>query len=570
MKNILTSLIFLFTSLSSIYAQNSTYTYPQLIAEYQQLAQSHEDVHLFNMGQSDYGLPIYLCVIGVAADSQQVFSYAQNSTVLLINNGIHAGEPCGINASIDFVKQYSTLTEKQKMDYPVIAIIPAYNVGGMHNRGSFSRANQNGPEEYGFRGNAKNLDLNRDFIKMDSENMSTFARIYHALDPDVFLDTHTSNGADYQYTLTLISSMKDRLHPLQASMVYDEMLPMLKDSLWSNDSIDLFPYIEMNENRLHHGIHAFNDLARYSMGYTRLFHSLSFTSETHMLKPFEDRVEATYVLINHMAKYTRKFDDEIERVRSIARLEDSKNKYYKYNYVLDMARNAESFIDLKGYAYEDSASLITQQPRLFYDRTKDTTFTIPYDFYYSAQDSVLIPEYFVVKSWEEATLERLQLNGISVQFIDKDTVLLLRQTKVVNYRTVQAPYEGHYLHFSTQTQEAVDNVKLKKGDAIIYTQQKGINLIMEILTARCEDSYFNWGFYDSYLQQKEYFSPYVFEEIAIEILANDDELKQDFEQKKAIDASFNASRWEQLFYIYQNSQYYEKTHRVLPVYRSLR
>ncbi|MDX1446764.1 hypothetical protein [Lishizhenia sp.] len=560
------SLLFSF----SVGAQNTTYTYDELIGQYAEIAQESKDIHFFNMGQSDFGEPIYLCVLGVAADSQMVFSYAQNSTVLLINNAIHAGEPCGVNASLDFVKHYSKLSENEKMKYPVIAVIPAYNVGGMHNRGAYSRANQIGPEEYGFRGNAQNLDLNRDFVKMDSENMKTFAHIFHALDPDVFLDTHTSNGADYQYTLTLIASLKARLNPVQAALIYDEMLPALKDSLWQKDSLDLFPYIEMNGKRLHEGIHAFNDKARYSMGYARLFHTLSFTSETHMLKDFEDRVVATYRLIEEMAKYTRRYDDEIERVRMIARNEMLQKRFYPVRYASDTALNNKSFIDLKGYAYKDSMSAITNSPRLFYDRNKDTTFTIPYDFYYRATDSTLIPEYFVVRSWEKETIERLKRNKVTVQIIDKDTNLLLRQNKVLYYQTVNSPYEGHYLHYDTKVQEAIDNVTLHQGDVLINTHQLSRLFILETLEPTSDDSYFNWGFYDSYLQQKEHFSAYVFEEIAQEILDNDMDLKREFEAKKAGDLDFANDRWAQLNYIYINSPYYEKSHKVLPVYKSLR
>lgn len=562
-------LILIFASLSAN-AQNTTYTYDELINEYRVIADSNTDVHLYQMGESDYGKPIYLCVLGVVSDSQMVFSYAKNSTTFLINNAIHAGEPCGVNASLDFLKYYASLNDKDKSTYPVVAIIPAYNVGGMHNRGSFSRANQLGPKEYGFRGNAQNLDLNRDFTKMDSENMRTFAEIFEGLDPDVFLDTHTSNGADYQYLLTIIASMKDRLNPLQASMVYDEMLPTIKDSLWINDSIDLFPYIEMNGRRLDEGIHAFNDYARYSMGYTRLFHTLSFTSETHMLKPFDQRVEATFKLIDVMAKYVRSYDDEIERVRVQVRKETEQQKFHRLNYKLDSLRNKDSYIDLKGYDYKDSSSVLTSAPRLFYDRSRDTTHTIPYDFYYKANDSISIPEYYIVRSWEKEVIKRLKLAGVTVQNLDKDTNLLVRQYKVLNYETVDFPYEGHYLHYNTTVQEAIDNMKFHKGDVLIRTKQPARLFIIEVLEAKCEDSYFNWGFFDSSLQQKEHFSPYVFEDIAVEILENDPDLRIEFEDKKKKDIAFSSNRWEQLNFIYIHSKYYERSHKVLPVYKSLR
>ena len=98
----------------------------------------------------------------------------------------------------------------------------------MLNRSSNSRANQNGPNEYGFRGNAQNLDLNRDFIKMDTENSFTFAKIFHDLNPDVFVDNHVSNGADYQYVLTYISSLRQRLAPSLSTIIYDSLLPNLE------------------------------------------------------------------------------------------------------------------------------------------------------------------------------------------------------------------------------------------------------------------------------------------------------------------------------------------------------
>ena len=64
----------------------------------------------------------------------------------------------------------------------LIAAIPVYSVGGMLNRNSHSRANQNGPEEYGFRGNAGNYDLNRDFIKSDTKNSEVFQKLFYRIE----------------------------------------------------------------------------------------------------------------------------------------------------------------------------------------------------------------------------------------------------------------------------------------------------------------------------------------------------------------------------------------------------
>lgn len=270
---------------------NKTPTYPELIDSYKKWDSDHQEIELYQMGESDAEYPIYLVILNGAGDSLQTFQKAKARTTILINNAIHAGEPDGVNACLLWIEEWIK-KGKQTKNLPVIAIIPAYNVGGMMNRSSFSRANQDGPEEYGFRGNAQNLDLNRDFIKMDSKNMFTFAKIYQALEPDVFVDTHVSNGADYQYTLTLIHSMKERMSPGMYNLFNQKYIPYLTETL-KKKGWDWSPYVETKGETPESGIEAFNDLPRYAQGYGTLFNALSITVETHMLKPFPQRVQAT-------------------------------------------------------------------------------------------------------------------------------------------------------------------------------------------------------------------------------------------------------------------------------------
>ena len=147
---------------------NTSPSYQELITYLKEISSKNKVVELYNMGKSDYGLPIYVCILNGAQDSIQTFKKARKGTTILFNNGIHPGEPDGINACLLWMDE--VLENRQVLEgLPLVAFIPAYNIGGMINRSSYSRANQNGPEEYGFRGNAQNLDLNRDFIKMDSK-----------------------------------------------------------------------------------------------------------------------------------------------------------------------------------------------------------------------------------------------------------------------------------------------------------------------------------------------------------------------------------------------------------------
>jgi hypothetical protein len=125
---------------------NTTPTYPELIAYYQKLDREHPEIELYAMGQSDTDWPICVCIVNGAQDSLKTFEKARNSSTVLINNAIHPGEPDGVNACLIWLDNWIR-SGKKTSGLPVVAIIPAYNVGGMFNRSSNSRANQDGPKE---------------------------------------------------------------------------------------------------------------------------------------------------------------------------------------------------------------------------------------------------------------------------------------------------------------------------------------------------------------------------------------------------------------------------------------
>lgn len=556
----------LFFALLSLFSRaqwrgDTSPSYPELVAYLKKLDKENKEIKLFNMGLSDYGLPIYVVIINADSDSTKTFEKARNGTTILINNAIHPGEPDGINASLIWIDEWIKQGKPCK-SFPMVAIIPAYNVGGMMQRSSTSRANQNGPEEYGFRGNARNLDLNRDFVKMDSENAFTFSRIFHALDPDVFVDNHVSNGADYQYSLTYISSMRERLAPSMNELTYNLCIPSLEKEL-GNRKVDLFPYVELKGETPESGIIAFNDLPRYAMGYASLFHSLSFTVETHMLKPFKERVQVTYDFLDVLVKWTTESSTEIEKSRREAFDWSNLQKVYSYNHELTEEKDSVMF---KGYEFSKPIDPITNLPRLLYDRSKPFNKDIPHFRKYKPMNKYAIPRYFVVGGQEKETITRLRSNNIEFYTVKSDSVLKASSYRINSYKSLTKPYEGHFKHNSILFDKFEVNLSLKPGDILIPTKQRGRNFILAALIPDAEDSFFSWNFYDSYLQQKEYFSSYVFIDQVKFMLDSNPKLKLDFEKMKKESESFRNSEWEQLYFIYKNSPYFEKSFMVLPIH----
>lgn len=541
---------------------NTTPTYDELIQIYKQWDADHREIECYVAGKSDTDRPLYICFINGSGDSTTTFAQAKARTVILINNAIHPGEPDGVNACLIWIQSWIQAGKPTK-DLPLIAIIPAYNVGGMFNRSGTSRANQNGPEEYGFRGNAQNLDLNRDLIKMDAPNTWGLVSLFRELDPDVFVDTHVSNGADYQYTLTLIHSMRERVQPALLNFMdatyFPEMNKALKKKKW-----DWAPYVETKAEIPDSGIVAFNDLPRYAQGYATLRHTLAITVETHMLKAFPDRVQATLDYLTFLIDWTGKHASELESARSKAVSNSKQNEYFTYNYML--ADRWEP-LEFKGFQASYKPSEVTGLSRLYYDRSKPWKRKISYFCYHESQDSVRIPKAYIVSLEATAVIDRLKQNGVVFETLSRDT-LVLTSTRIVNYQSGSKPFEGHYLHRNMRVKEQVDTLVIPSGSILISTDQELRNFIVSVLEPATEDSYFAWNFMDGHLQQKEYFSPYVFEDYAADLLNKDVKLKAEFEQKRAADERFAKDAWQQLFFIYQRSPLFEEhTFMRLPVYK---
>ena len=541
-----------------------TATYQECINFYNSLDQKYEEAKMLSYGQTDSGKPLNLFVISndKIFDAQKIKTL--NKAILLINNGIHPGEPEGVDASMALAR--NLLQNKSIPKNVVICIIPIYNIGGALNRGSYSRANQNGPETYGFRGNAKNLDLNRDFIKTDSKNSFAFQKLFNTWNPDVFVDTHVSNGADYQYTMTLIETQKDKLNSTLSKYMTSNMVPFLYQEM-KKSGFEMTPYVDHIKETPDDGIMGFLETPRYATGYTALHNTIGFITETHMLKPFAQREASTYAFLEHILKKTNDDAQEIISIRKKANEEITKQQIFPISWTLD--KKDSVLIDFKGYTAERKPSEVSGQNRLFYNRDLPFTKKIAQFNNYIPSQTIEKPvAYMIPQAWERV-IDLLKLNSVAVKTLKKDTTINVEAYYIVDYKTGTRPYEGHYLHSGVQIKKELMPIKYYAGDVIVYTNQKANRYIIETLEPQATDSFFAWNFFDSILGQKEYFSAYVFEDLAANLLKTNPKLKAQFEAAKQADAKLSQSGSAQLNWIYQHSEHYEKTHLRYPVTRIL-
>jgi hypothetical protein len=541
-------------------------TYFEAIQWYKNLDKTSSSVLVKEMGMSDAGYPLHLVLVSSDGKFDAVQWHKQNKAVILINNGIHPGEPDGIDASMMLVRDI-VLRKLRLPDNVVLAFIPVYNIGGCLNRNSYSRANQNGPLEYGFRGNAQNLDLNRDFTKNDSKEAKSFAQIFHLLDPDILIDNHVSDGADYQHTMTLLTTQYDKLGAGLGSWLKDIFEPQLYKGM-AEKKWDMVPYVNFETADFGKGMEMFYDPPRYSSGYAALFQTIGFVPETHMLKSFKDRVLSTYALMQTVIEKTAVNANELIVQRNKAKAATVKEKSWPLSWNIDSTKFSN--ITFKGYEQGFKPSDATGLKRMFYDH--DKPFTKPVKFFNVFQPSNLITAplaYIIPQGWH-AVIDILKLNNVLLKQFANDTMIEVEAYHIDDYRSSPRPYEKHHKNSAVKASVIKQQIKFLKGDYFIPMNQRANRYVVEMLEPTGDDSFFAWNFFDAVLQQKEGYSDYRWDDLAAEVLKTNPALKQKLEEKKAGDAKFATNSSAQLDFIYKNSPYYEPGHNRYPVYRLIR
>ena len=540
-----------------------TPTYFETINFYKALDKFSDNISMKEGTISDAGYPLHIVLVSADKSFDPAAWHKKNKVVIMINNGIHPGEPDGIDASMMLVRD---IKDKKIMlpDNVVLAVIPVYNIGGALNRNSTTRVNQNGPVEFGFRGNSQNLDLNRDFTKNDSKEAKAFAKFFHWLNPDIFIDNHVSDGADYQHTMTLITTQYEKLGATAGTWLRNVFEPQIyagmKEKKW-----DLIPYVEFDGADFNKGITMFYETPRYSSGYAALFGTFSFIPETHMLKPYKERVLSTLDLMATFINKAAANASELLAVRKRAAAEMLVQKQFPLKWTIDKTKN--SSINFKGYEQDTAVSEATGLNKMFYNRNKPYSRDVKFFNYFKPENIVEKPKAYIIPAGWNDVVERLELNGIKTRKLLNDSSMSVSFYRIDEYKSRPTPYEKHHGNYAVKTTKFSESTNFLKGDYIIDLNQPGNRYIVEMLEPTGDDSFFAWNFFDAILQQKEGYSDYRWEDIAADVIKKDPTLQQKLIAKKTAEPEFAKNAGAILNYIYKNSVYYEKAHMRYPIYR---
>ncbi len=533
------------------YEDNQSPGYYETIDAYRQLAAYYREASLIEMGQTDTGKPLHLFLISADRDFDPASIKRKGKSIMLINNGIHAGEPAGVDASIEYAMELlgNKAGSAKLLEQTVVAIIPVYNIGGMLNRSPYHRMNQDGPEYIGGRRNARNLDLNRDFVKQDASNARSFAALFHHLDPDLFIDTHTTNGMDHQTVMTLIPSMHQKLPPPMDRFFRDEMVPALYERMNTETPWGMIPYLSLvNRGDIMAGVAAFNDHAYYSSGYASLFNCFSFITETLVSKPYPERVKATLDFIRFAHEYMAMHSEQIIAMRAEARDYTRSAKQYVLDWTLDRDRH-DMFL-FKGYKQKQGNSPVTNRVVNIYDHEQPWADSLRFYNYFKPSLVVEAPKaYIIPQAWGEV-ISRMAINGVEINYLEQDTIIEAETIFMESYQLSPRSNQGRQMVSNMEIRKEVAPRQFYKGDAVISVNQFSNNYIVQMLEPDTPVSFLRWGFFNAALEAGEWFSIWSFENHAQKALEKDETLRHSFESRKKADAGFANDPQAQLQFLF--------------------
>lgn len=540
-------------------------TWQETIAFYEHLARERHGAHLLELGHDDGGQALHLFVLADGSPCHPDSIRAQDKNILWITNGIHPGEPDGVVATMQLVQ--ALLDNDQLMGLlsrTAVCVVPTYNVSGALATGRPSRPDQNGPVGHGVRTTARNLDLNRDFAKRDSRNARDLVQALTFWDPDLYVETHVTNGADHTYHMELLTTHPDKLDKGLAAFLGGVLLPTIHDRL-GEKGIHTFPYFELMGEVPDSGLTGFIDSPRYSTGFNALFDRLGLMTESHMLKPWPARVAATRETLVAVLITMDRHADLLMATRAAARLRTSTTARYGLDHQFDTSAVEE--LPFAGYAFTYEPSAVSGLPRLKYDASRPVDLQVKWMDRIAPRVVVEKPAaYLVPQAWPEV-IARLRESGAPSRVLARDSVMTVEEMSISNYLSSRGPVEGRTLHRQVEVDIRTVERTFRVGDVLFPMGHPTDRYVVSMLDPRGEDSFFAWGFFDTVLQRKEGFSDYVFEDRAAELLQRDEALRLALEARRQADTDFAADAHAQLQFIFDRSPWAEEAYRLQPVFR---
>ncbi|MBR3427945.1 MAG: M14 family metallopeptidase [Bacteroidales bacterium] len=539
--------------------------YENTVIYAKRLAKKFKQVHYQSIGVTSQGREIPLLIVDENGYTNPKKIHKKGKDIILVQSCIHPGEPNGKDAMFLLIRNILSDNNKAALlnDFSFL-FIPVMSPDGLAKFSPYNRINQNGPKQMGWRVNAQGLNLNRDYTKLDAPEMRAFVALFNKWQPDFFFDTHATDGADYQYVTTYSTENFGNYDPGITRWLTETWEPSINVAMAQHDLpitryVEFYPWGDPNGQ-----LYDRSFSAMFSEGYTIARNCPGVLLETHMLKPYKDRVFSTYHMIEETLKIIRDDKENFNIVLKQAKKNDQSLKELPIN--MESELNDTIMEDFLGYHFDLVQSKVTGGQYYVYDVTKPETRQIRRIRSTRPTKTLSVPKEYIIPAQYNEIIDIVKAHGFKVNELKEEKTLTVNTYRFSNVSFLPMPSEGRCRLADFDTEEITKEVTFPKGSAVVKTSQNGIRLLMNLLEPEMQGSLFEWGFFNNVLQRVEYFEIYKMEPMAKAMLAADPFLAEQFNAWKAsYDKDKQPSQYEMLNWFYERSPYFDKSYQVYPV-----
>ncbi|MBN9616493.1 MAG: M14 family metallopeptidase [Acidobacteriales bacterium] len=532
-------------------------------------------VKIEGFGKTGEGRELDIVIVSRNGVFDPAAIHAAKRPIVLVQNSIHAGEMDGKDACLALLRDMViSKTKASLLDRAVFVFIPIYNADGHERRSPYSRINQNGPAEMGWRGNGTNLNLNRDYLKADAPETRAFMAMFHHWLPDFFVDDHVTDGADYQYDVTFTIDDGPNLQAATAKWVDETAAPALEKYVDAHGHLAFPNYITLvNDNDPAQGLSFVDDPPRFSTGYMVLEGRPGMLVELHMLKDYKTRVTGNYQILAGLMELMNRDADKVIALNAAAdkeaeRLGAHPLSNIKFPLALGWGGQTTPVL-FRGYKYTRALSEVSGGMWVKYSH-EPWNVSLPMQTGFKVTAEAAPPAAYIIPAQWTDVIGVLAAHQVEMKRTVKAWTGNVETYQCAGMEWQEPPFEGRHPTFNGEATHdpgkfgscvlVRQKMSFPAGSAVVRLNQRLSKVVMEWLEPAAPDSALQWGFFDSIFEQKEYGEAYVLESLAREMMAKDPKLKEEFEKKVAADPAFAGNANARLEFFYERSPWFAANH----------
>lgn len=536
-------------------------SYQETMQWLEKLSNENGLLKMETIGVSENGRDIKMVIATTEKDFSAQALARSKKPLMLIQAGIHSGEIDGKDAGMMLLRDITKGDKKELLNEVNLLFVPILNVDGHERSSAYNRINQRGPEMMGWRTNARNLNLNRDYTKLETKSIQAIVEVINNYDPDLYLDIHVTDGVDYQYDITFGFNGAHGYSPAISGWLNNIFSPPVYSALEQMDHIPGPLIFTVNDRDFTEGYLVLDSSPRFSDGYGNARHLPTILVENHSLKPFKQRVLGTYVFLTATIEAVGKNAKSLK-----AAIEADKQQHREViPLTFSLADSPEDTLLLKGIASKSVVSDLTGDTIVQW-LGEPTLEKIPVIEYKKPAISVRRPKGYWIPAAYPEIIEKLRMHGIEMEILSEAKTVEVEMYRIKNSQLAEKAFEGRVLVSGNPIIEDHQE-EYAVGSAFVSTDQPLGTLAVILLEPNHPDSFFQWGYFLEIFARTEYAEAYFMEPYARQMLKEDPALKEEFESKMKSDLSFRENPDEILSWFYERTPYYDSKYLLYPVGR---